>query len=616
MHLLIAVLAAFAATVTARAAPPLEAYARLPFIEAVALSPSGDRFAVAVNGKDGRNVIVRTNTGAPVAGLSYKISRINRLEFAGEDNLLIFQISAANSPFAHGDVVDFNLTTRKSFRFFAESWGQVSAWRGARQVGGRWYAYVNDQMGALTRIDLETGKPEPVARSGGKPRGWMIGADGQVVASTVFDPRGLKWSVYVGAGTDKPLIEDKGSDAVEVVGAGRAPGTILLEERVSDSFRLREVRLDGQGEGEVLAAGEAATGEIVDRDSGLLVGLTTVRDQTLFDPVLQKRIDDSRMAFSGDQARLFAHSRNFNRMIFYTTGAHNAGRYWFVDALARTASPLGETYPEVPAEAVAESRLFDYKAADGLALEGLLTLPPGREPKNLPVVIMPHGGPIMAGNQPGFDWWAQAFAARGYAVFQPNFRGSLGYGDAFRIAGNGEFGKKMLSDISDGLSAVVAAGVADPKRACIVGASYGGYAALAGVTLQQGLYRCAVSLAGIADIDDLRSWMRDHSNYFSHGLVEQQWRAMTGVAPGSSEEISPRRAAAKADAPILLLHGEYDFTMPIEQSKAMRKALTSAGRPVEYLSLGNVAHDISDPAARLAMLNASLAFVERNNPSN
>jgi dipeptidyl aminopeptidase/acylaminoacyl peptidase len=126
-----------------------------------------------------------------------------------------------------------------------------------------------------------------------------------------------------------------------------------------------------------------------------------------------------------------------------------------------------------------------YTAADGLELDGILTLPPGREAKDLPLVMLPHGGPH-AYDEVAFDWWAQAFASRGYAVFQPNFRGSTNRDDAFVRAGYGEWGRKMQSDISDGLQALADKGIVDPKRACIVGASYGGYAALAGVTLQQG----------------------------------------------------------------------------------------------------------------------------------
>src|SRR6202007_2715282 len=132
----------------------------------------------------------------------------------------------------------------------------------------------------------------------------------------------------------------------------------------------------------------------------------------------------------------------------------------------------------------------------------------GREAKGLPLVVMPHGGPE-AHDRPGFDWWAQAFASRGYAVFQPNFRGSDGSGDAFRDAGFGQWGRKMQTDISDGVAELARRGIVDPKLVCIVGASYGGYAALAGVTLQHGLYRCAVSYAGVANMDSMQIYDTD-----------------------------------------------------------------------------------------------------------
>ncbi len=121
-------------------------------------------------------------------------------------------------------------------------------------------------------------------------------------------------------------------------------------------------------------------------------------------------------------------------------------------------------YPDVPADEVGEVKLVKYKASDGLDLDGVLTLPPGRKPENLPVVVMPHGGPIGAEDEVRFDWLAQAFASRGYAVFQPNYRGSGGHGAALQNAGFGEYGRKMLSDISDGLSEIAREGVVDPKR--------------------------------------------------------------------------------------------------------------------------------------------------------
>lgn len=194
--------------------------------------------------------------------------------------------------------------------------------------------------------------------------------------------------------------------------------------------------------------------------------------------------------------------------------------------------------------------MVEWKAADGLTLHGVLSLPTGRPATPLPLVVLPHGGPE-ARDYPVFDWWAQAFASRGYAVFQPNFRGSAGYGRTFRDAGFGQWGRKMQTDISDGVAELARRGIIDPKRACIIGGSYGGYAALAGVTVQQGLYRCAVSVAGVSDPEALLTYARERSG--SATAATRYWRDFMGVKSvfeGELNAISPVKLAAKADAPI------------------------------------------------------------------
>ncbi|MEZ5565396.1 MAG: prolyl oligopeptidase family serine peptidase [Gammaproteobacteria bacterium] len=248
----------------------------------------------------------------------------------------------------------------------------------------------------------------------------------------------------------------------------------------------------------------------------------------------------------------------------------------------------------------------------------MLTLPPGSTEKKLPVVILPHGGPIGVYDSPGFDWWAQAYASAGYAVFQPNFRGSGGRDTNFRKAGYREWGGKMLSDIADGLAALVAEDIVDPQRACIVGASYGGYAALAGVTLQQGLYRCAVSVAGPADMPAFLSWIRRGSGTSSERLrffLEAIGVGDTGNI-GDTNRISPSELASRADAPILLIHGVDDTVVPIAQSITMEKALLDANKPCEFIRMKGADHWLSRGATRLKMLKASLAFVEQHNPAH
>jgi dipeptidyl aminopeptidase/acylaminoacyl peptidase len=202
-------------------------------------------------------------------------------------------------------------------------------------------------------------------------------------------------------------------------------------------------------------------------------------------------------------------------------------------------------------------------------------------------------------------------------VFQPNYRGSGGHGAAFRDAGFGEFGRKMLSDISDGLDALAKEGVVDRHRACIVGFSYGGYAAMAGVTVQQGLYRCAVAGSGLSDLPLMLDWVERRYGAPSASLTF--WReAMGPTVPGAPplKSISPISYAARADAPILLIHGQDDSVVPLEQSAIMYSALKSAGKPVEFIQTKSEDHWLSREDTRIATLKAAVAFVEKYDPVN
>jgi dipeptidyl aminopeptidase/acylaminoacyl peptidase len=293
-----------------------------------------------------------------------------------------------------------------------------------------------------------------------------------------------------------------------------------------------------------------------------------------------------------------------------TNGNGDSGTWWEVDLNALAANPVGFERPEVNAGDVGAISTIIYKAADGMELDGILTLPVGKAPKNLPVILFPHGGPT-GHDEPRFDWWAQGLASRGYAVFQPNFRGSTNRDAAFVKAGHGEWGRKMQTDISDGLAHLAAQGIIDPKRACIVGASYGGYAALAGVTLQKGLYRCAVSVAGVSDLQLMVS--TDIHESGSNPVLKRNLTAEIGKGR-ELKDVSPRRLAAEADAPILLVHGKDDVVVPYKQSTIMADALKGAGKPYEFVTLAGEDHWFSKSVTRQKMLEAVVAFVEKHNP--
>jgi dipeptidyl aminopeptidase/acylaminoacyl peptidase len=200
-------------------------------------------------------------------------------------------------------------------------------------------------------------------------------------------------------------------------------------------------------------------------------------------------------------------------------------------------------------------------------------------------------------------------------VLQPNYRGSSGYGRAFFERGWGEWGGKMLSDIADGVFALGAQGIADPARACIVGASYGGYAALAGVTLQHGLYRCAVAVGGVSDLSDLSIWtqLRHHRQSSAvRGFLKETGADVADR--GALDALSPVKLAGGADAPVLLIHATDDTVVPIEQSQSMASALKHAGKTVELVKLKGDDHWLSREDTRVEMLKAAVGFVTAHNP--
>ena len=235
------------------------------------------------------------------------------------------------------------------------------------------------------------------------------------------------------------------------------------------------------------------------------------------------------------------------------------------------------------------------------------------DPKNLPLIVLAHGGPASR-DVMGFDWWAQAMANRGYAVLQVNFRGSDGFGRSFLNAGFGEWGRKMQTDLSDGVRHLAADGVIDPKRVCIVGASYGGYAALAGAAIDTGVYRCAASYGGVSDLKRMVAWSKERSQ-----ASFRYWIRFMGADDGKDQaltDLSPAARGDKVNIPILLIHGRDDSVVPLEQSRLMADALKKAGKPVEFVELKGEDHWLSRGETRIQTLSAVIAFLEKHNPPN
>jgi dipeptidyl aminopeptidase/acylaminoacyl peptidase len=624
---------------------PVEAYGKRPAVEQISLSPSGQRYAfVAVVGETRTLVAMTADGKTALIAVPVGQAKVVDVRWVGEDHILVevyhtvplgMDFDVAKAEFA--TVISINLKTRKSIGVF-EKHDQVSdiveGTYGEAEIGGHWYGYFGgitygadkdpnnrflDHMWQdLYRVDLDTGAIDLVAHGSELAQDWLVGPDGQIIARTTYDERNGAWEVRSGGSGGRLLASGKSRiAATDSLSRGRSADTIVIDQPTADGSVYQEFKLSGEALADTPADSTVAA-ILADPVSRLWVGTVTQGDQStpkFFDPVADARVRGTLKAFPGLSVSLVSFTPDLGRMIVETSGTGDSGTYWLVNIATHDAKPIGAEYPDVDPMSVGTIEMVDWKAADGLALRGVLNLPPGREPKNLPLVVMPHGGPEDR-DYPHFWWWAQLFASRGYAVFQPNFRGSAGYGKPFRDAGFGQWGHKMQTDISDGVADLVKQGIVDPKRACIVGWSYGGYAAEAGVTVQHGLYRCAVSMAGVSDPQGMINYSRDKAAG-GETLEVRYWKAFMGVTSdwrNDLAQISPAKLAAQADAPILLVHGKDDTIVPFEQSQELDRALRAAGKPVEFISLTGADHWLLKDDTRLAMAKASLDFVLKYDP--
>ncbi len=254
-----------------------------------------------------------------------------------------------------------------------------------------------------------------------------------------------------------------------------------------------------------------------------------------------------------------------------------------------------------------------WKARDGREIGGYLTRPAGAEQATgLPLVVYPHGGPELR-DRLAFDRWVQYFVSRGYAVFQPNFRGSDGFGRGFSEAGNGEWGRAMQDDITDGVAFLLQREIADPARICIVGASYGGYAALAGAALTPDLYKCAVSIAGLSDLSAFMKWYKFEHGPDSAGSV--YWMRLIGDPEHALQRmrsVSPVHLAGAIKADVLLIHGKDDDVVPYSQSQAMKRALDNSTRRITLIEIEDEGHSGWSDENEMLVLEKIDAFLAKN----
>ena len=468
-------------------------------------------------------------------------------------------------------------------------------------------------IGQLFQVDTLTGKGKIIEEGDQYTDQWVVNAQGAPVARSEWRPAKSEYLIQAKSGLGwRQILERDDGQQLTISGLSADGKSIIAMGPDKDHWiRVWAIALDGSGKKQVSPDVAADVVDVVtDRFSGVPVEIQLGgRDPQTdwLDNSAQVRFESIARAFPGRTVAVYSHSRDGSRVVAEVQDRSHPPIYYLVDFNTHRADIVGEAYPALGKVTLGAVRSITYPARDGTAIPAYLTLPPGAASKNLPMVVLPHGGPAEH-DGPGFDWLAQFLAVRGYAVLQPEFRGSTGYGEAFRNAGSGQWGGLMQNDVTDGVNAMVRQGIADPHRICIVGASYGGYAALAGAAFTPKLYACAVSINGVSNLPEILAYEKDHTGAESDAVA--YWRQDIG-SPFDRNVIdhSPLNAAAEIDVPVLLLHATNDTVVPISQSREMAKTLATMGKPVTLIELKGEDHWLSNASTRLEVLEDTDRFL-------
>ena len=609
---------------------PLSVYGRLPYLEDVALSPDGSRLAFVRTTEDVRAFfIVELGSGKLLGGAKVGQTKLRSIFWQDNDRVVAVVSSTSPPPFGFTgatrewiQAIRYTISTHKihSVDFDVDGERTFNVLVGApavRELGGKSVLYlpglvVTEGVFPAMFVFGDTGRTKIVARGNEPYTDWLVDEAGNIATQFEYHDQKKTWTIK--ARRDGHMITvATGSapiDTPELLGFDDTGEKAIVEFSENGDPVWRPISLKDGVLGEPLDRGAALHGVITDPRNNRIIGGVLNRDDSqyvFFDNELQAHWNAILRAFPNDVVHLASHSADFSKVVVEVFGPADGFSYALFDWYTHQRSMLGPRYAGL--KQTAEVREVHYAAADGLKISGYLTLPPDLKAKNLPLIVFPHGGPA-ARDTHEFDWWAQAMAVQGYAVLQPNFRGS-DIDSKFLEAGYGEWGRKMQTDLSDGMHYLAGEGIIDPARVCIVGASYGGYAALAGVTLQSDLYRCAVSVAGPSDLPRMRSWTKD--NHL--GLVVRYWDRFWGTEDTDKlKAISPVEHVQAVTAPVLLIHGRDDTVVPFSQSEVMLKALQRAGKTVELVTMKHEDHWLSSSQTRQQMLEATVAFLRAHNP--
>jgi dipeptidyl aminopeptidase/acylaminoacyl peptidase len=645
---------AFAAETAPPVPPSIDELLKEALVRDSALSPDGSRAAVLLSKRTDKTVssqvfFFETGPNATTKPVSLGALEVEQVEWASNDRLLIWVRMDADEngkptgrvydgefvPIPVRRIVSINTDGKEATVLFNNQKGLVRRQFNLSNVVDR----MNDdprnilmqlwdtgaQAEVLYRVDVYSGEAVLVERGHQATDGWFT-QSGVPVIRYDSNPRGTMVTIYVRAPGEtewKMFRKVRRNELeqladLEFVAPTPDPGVILMlgMDEGADMPSLRKFDTRTMKVGDIVAEDKnrQIRGVFTDEnDTALGVSLSDDRtNYSFFDPKLAAHYKAVNTYFGNEcSVQPFDVSSDHKRFILDVSGPRQPGAFWLYDVDRKNLELLGEKRPWLTKERLAPMKTLPVGTRDGKTITAYLTTPiiPAKGPR--PLVVLPHGGPE-ARDRLDFDLFVQTFAAQGWLVLQPNFRGSGGYGKAFADQGRRHWGDLMQEDVEDSVDHVIAAGLADPARIAICGASYGGYAALMGAVRKPDLYKAVVSIAGDADLEETLAFSRQEDGADSR--TYEYWVETIGdpkTDKAMLAKASPALRAAEFKAPVLLIHGTEDTIVTPRQSRIMAKALKAAGKSCELVEMKGVGHRGWTDANWKMLLEKSVAHIHK-----
>jgi dipeptidyl aminopeptidase/acylaminoacyl peptidase len=633
-HLFFLAAVSFGACQVGAAPLPLTAFGHLPAIQSASLSPDGQRVVMLLNTEGTSTIVTQGVDGGGQLSqvLATDKFKFNWVRWANNERLLVSLIFPSKRysvettetrllSVRYDGAKPLNLVLPQYFRgeYQSQFQDQIVDFRPDPQ-----HVLMEVSNGSISAdpavfsVDLEKGTRREVHPSRTDFSDWMTDQTHRVRVGTFHDKANIEVHVSDADGTNWRrawAYKILGKDRVRPLGFGKDPNVLYISADHNGRQAVFTVDLRDPALKRTLKLANDKydlNGSLVHApNSGEAVGIRDVingRSETSYwDPGYRDFMLSINEALPKRFNRLVGMSDDGARYLVYSSNDTHAGEYYIGDNRKDDLKLLANAFPDLPVAQMVEKKPVTIAARDGLKLPGYLSLPQGQAAGNLPAVLLVHGGPQGADNG-DFDSWVQFLANRGYAVLQVNFRGSTGFGSQMVAAGLRRWGQEMQDDLTDATK-WLANGTADPKRICIVGASYGGYAALMGAARAPELYRCAVSFAGVTDLVELALDAGQFRN------MKEAFEAQIGSADTDRERLratSPRFLAAKMGVPLLLMHGTQDRSVPYVQATLMTEALEKAGKPFRFVRQEGGDHHLSVYAHRLEFFTELERFLATN----